>query len=137
VDGEYSITIQSGDASKTWIVRKQSMPKLTAPDNQIYHTKLNGNSLYVYAEDKTLSEESRLEVGGKKYQLQKDKSGDPNYTCYYASTDEMHYWIYCYPVDYAYGLTDIEFSQNVTTSLNREDSSITVTAKGADVTAMI
>lgn len=135
VDGEYTITIQSDDASKTWIVRKQSMPKLTTPDNQIYHTKLYGNSLYVYAENKTLSEESRLELGGKKYQLQKEKSGDPNYTYYHAYTDEMTYYIHCYPVDYAYGLTDIEFSQNVTTSLNLEDSSITVTAKGADVTA--
>ena len=135
VEGEYTVTIQSGEKEKTWVIRKRQLPQINDGDNKIYKMVFSGgSSLYVYADKKMFSDECTITLNGQKCEMYRLKS-EPHYSQYSVSApDGSSYYVYCYPIDYACSLTDVSFSPYVTVEMKQSEQSIIVTAGYSGVT---
>lgn len=104
VDGEYTVSVQTGTEERTYIVRKMPVPEISDSDNTIHKTEISGNHLTVYADNKMLSKACVFSVNGKQYALERQKA-DPEYTCYraYDSEHGFSWYIKCYEQDSAAG----------------------------------
>lgn len=134
VDGEYTVTIQSGTKEKTWIIRKQPLPQITAPDNTIYGIDVSGNIAYIYAADKALDKNCRATINGKPYALQKGKS-DGIYSRYFVDAEDIYYHIFCCSIDEACSLQNVSFNHDVTPSIDQANNTVTLNANSSGFSA--